>query len=133
MYRKSKYGNRKVKALGKKFDSKLEYHRYLVLKEAQDKGLIQDLETQKKFVIIPASFEPVLKTVKGKLKEDRKCVERATSYLADFAYIKDGKIVVEDTKSEATRKKESYIIKRKLMLSVHGIKVREITSATEEI
>jgi hypothetical protein len=37
-----------------------------------------------------------------------------------------GKIVVEDVKSEATKKKESYIIKRKLMLSVYGIKISEI-------
>lgn len=131
--RRNKYGNREIKALGKKFESKLEYHRYLFLKDAQDRGLIQDLETQKRFVLIPAAYEPVLKTVRGKLRESRKCIERATSYLADFTYTKDGKTVVDDTKSEATRKKDSYIIKRKLMLSVHGIRIREIISATEEI
>ena len=53
------------------------------------------------------------------------CVEKAVNYIADFVYVENGKTVVEDTKSEATRTKE-YIIKRKLMRYIHGITVKEV-------
>ncbi|GAB4464458.1 MAG: hypothetical protein OHK0044_01870 [Burkholderiaceae bacterium] len=49
-------------------------------------------------------------------------VERAVKYIADFVYTKDGKMVVEDTKGCRTR---DYVIKRKLMLYVHGIRILE--------
>jgi hypothetical protein len=52
-----------------------------------------------------------------------KVAERACSYVADFVYMQDGKKVVEDTKGFKTA---DYIIKRKLMLWVHGIQVKEI-------
>jgi hypothetical protein len=47
-------------------------------------------------------------------------------YICDFEYVEDGKRVVEDVKSPATRKIESYIIKRKLMRFIYGIAVREV-------
>lgn len=48
-------------------------------------------------------------------------------YVADFVYtdLKTGKKVVEDVKSEATRKDKAYVIKRKLMLYLKGIKIHE--------
>ena len=53
-----------------------------------------------------------------------KLVEREVKYIADFTYItKDGKFVVEDTKGIRT---DVYRIKRKLMLQVHGIQIREV-------
>jgi len=53
-----------------------------------------------------------------------RCVERACDYVADFVYMnKDGQKVVEDTKGYKTK---DYIIKRKLMLMFHGIRIREI-------
>ena len=47
------------------------------------------------------------------------------SYVADFVYsdVRSGETVVEDAKGMHTR---DYIIKRKLMRYVHGIKIREV-------
>ncbi len=51
-------------------------------------------------------------------------VERETAYLADFVYLDEaGHRVVEDVKGAAT---PEYRLKRKLMLHVHGIEIREI-------
>jgi hypothetical protein len=52
--------------------------------------------------------------------------ERATRYVADFTYRENGELVVEDTKSAATVKNKDYIMKRKLMLQVHGIRIKEV-------
>lgn len=73
-------------------------------------GEITDLERQKRFELIPTQ------------KIDGKTVERPVSYIADFCYVEDGKPVVEDCKGMRT---DVYIIKRKLMLFIHGIRVRE--------
>ncbi len=56
----------------------------------------------------------------------RVCVEKNAVYTADFVYNNaDGNIIVEDTKSEYTRKEKDYVLRRKLMLHVHNIKIRE--------
>ena len=89
-------------------DSIKEANRWCELKLLERAGKIQHLQRQVKYALIP--------------KQDG---ERAVEYIADFVYHEDGKLVVEDTKSPATRTKE-YIIKRKLMLWVHGIKIKEI-------
>ena len=52
-----------------------------------------------------------------------KLLEKECSYIADFVYIQNGNLVVEDTKGFRT---EAYKIKRKLMLHVHGIRIKEI-------
>ena len=54
---------------------------------------------------------------------DGRCVERAAHYIADFVYMEDGKKVVEDTKGFRTK---DYILKRKLMLMVHNIRIKEV-------
>lgn len=48
-------------------------------------------------------------------------------YVADAVYYEPGslQIVVEDTKSEMTRKLPVYRLKKKLMLACHGISIRE--------
>lgn len=104
----SKYGNHKVEVDGITFDSKKEANRYRELKMMERAGEIQGLELQPVFDLIP--------------KQDG---ERAVRYLGDFRYTKEGKTVVEDVKSSAT-KTQVYRIKRKLMLYVHGIRVREV-------
>lgn len=43
-------------------------------------------------------------------------------YIADFVYLKDGHVVVEDVKG---RLSAEYVLKRKLMFAVHGIKILE--------
>ena len=52
--------------------------------------------------------------------------ERAAFYVADFvATYADVHVEVVDTKSSFTRKLPTYVLKRKLMLSVHGVRIRE--------
>jgi len=79
---------------------------------------ISNLKEQVPFLLIPAQY--------GMVDGKRKCLERSTKYIADFTYNdSEGNFIVEDTKSEATRKIPSYVMKRKLMLQVHGIKIKE--------
>ena len=52
-------------------------------------------------------------------------IEQNAVYTADFVYVEDGVTVVEDCKSDYTRKEKDYILRRKLMLHVHGIRVLE--------
>lgn len=104
----NKYGAKKITdpVTGEKFDSKKEYYRWCELRLLQRAGKIADLQRQVKYELIPKQ--------KG---------ERACTYLADFVY-KDsnGNTVVEDTKGVRT---DAYRIKRKLMLWVHGIRIKE--------
>lgn len=111
---RSKYGARKVQLDGITFASKLEARRYIELKALEAQGHISDLKTQQKYSLLPAK-----RNADGYL-------ERETAYVADFVYTDHlGNVVVEDTKSSATRTPE-YVIKRKLMLHVHGITIREV-------
>lgn len=88
-------------------------------------GEITELDTQKNYELIPAQYryeEQYGKTGR-RLKDKRVLLERACIYKADFVYrLKDGTLVVEDCKGLRTKE---YLIKRKLMLYVHGIKLYE--------
>lgn len=118
-----KYHNKPVEIGGeKKFDSQGEYLRWVVLKAKQDRGEITNLRRQVQFELLPR--QPLLEPrINKKGRTER--VEAAVSYYADFVYEQDGKTVVEDVKSEATRT-STYVIKRKLMLLLHKIQVKEI-------
>lgn len=124
----TKYNATKITADGHTFDSKHEYQRYCELKLLERAGTITDLQMQVKFVLIPSQYEPdtvkVLKSGKEKVVKG-KLIERECSYIADFVYQYNGKTVVEDAKSPITRTKE-YIIKRKLMLERHNIRIQEV-------
>lgn len=109
----SKYKNRKISYNGESYDSVKEYRRHDELKLLQRAGKISCLERQVKFELIPSQ------------KLGGKVVERACSYIADFVYVKDGETIVEDVKSKATKTPE-YIIKRKLMLFLNGIRIKEV-------
>jgi hypothetical protein len=111
----TKYNNKKIKHNELIFDSKKEYNRYLYLKSLEDKGVIKYLETQRPYELIPTQ-----KLSNGK-------VERAVKYVADFAYFDGLNQMVEDVKG--MKKGQAYalfVIKRKLMLQVHGIEIIEI-------
>lgn len=108
---RSKYKSKKANVDGIAFDSQKEARRYKELLLLDRAGVIQDLQMQVKFELIPSQ------------RIDGKVVERACTYKADFVYRENGKTVVEDTKGFKTK---DYIIKRKLMLWVHGIRVKEI-------
>ena len=122
----NKYKNKKVTIDGITYDSIKEYHRFRELQLLERAGEIFNLRRQVKFVLIPAQYEEIKRyNKKGEqLKSDRKCIERECAYKADFVYIdKDGKKVVEDAKGVRTK---DYIIKRKLMLYRHNIKIKEV-------
>ena len=119
---RSKYGNKKVVQDGITFDSKREAKRYRELLLLEQAGEISDIQRQVKFVLIPEQREPDTVGSRGGIHKG-KLIEREVSYIADFVYRKNGALVVEDTKGFRT---PDYIIKRKLMLWVHGIRIQEI-------
>lgn len=100
---------------GKVFDSKAEYERYIELRIMEQKGLISDLKEHPEFEIIPRQLSTTGKTL-----------FRPARYTADFSYVRDGVLHVEDVKSEYTRLEKDYILRRKLMLYHNGIYVEEI-------
>lgn len=120
----NKYHNRKVKTKdGIVHDSKKEAIRWNELKLFEEAGRITELKRQEEFLLIPPQYEEIPKGKRSK-KPKKKLVERAVVYRADFVYQNErGEIVVEDTKGFKTR---DYIIKRKLMLYVYGIKIQEV-------
>lgn len=108
----SKYRAKKTEVDGIAFDSKKEAKRFMELELLVKNGAISNLQRQVKFELIPSQ------------KIDGKVAERACSYVADFVYKdKEGNTIVEDTKGFRTA---DYIIKRKLMLYMHGIKIVEV-------
>lgn len=109
----SKYHNRKVLIDGIWFPSEREGRRYTELKLLQRGGYISDLRLQVPFMLIPAQ-----KNLDGKV------VQRSVKYIADFVYNdRNGEQVVEDAKGFAT---DVFRLKKKLMLFVHGIDVKEV-------
>lgn len=117
----NKYRNKKVVRNGITYDSKKEADRHAVLRLLERAGKISDLQRQVKFVLLPAQYEPDTVGKRGGVKKG-KLIERECSYIADFVYEENGKKVVEDTKGFRTA---DYKIKRKLMLFMHGIKIKE--------
>lgn len=107
---KGKYHNKKVVVDGKTFDSQKEADRFQELSMLLKAGEITDLRCQVPFVLIPQQ------------RFNGKVVERSCRYIADFTYYRDGKLHVEDTKGFRT---PDYVIKRKLMLYIHGIRIEE--------
>lgn len=118
----SKYHSKKITVNGEVFDSRKEYRRFCELSLLQRAGTITELSRQVEFELIPAQREPDTVGVRGGIKKG-KTIELAVKYVADFVYKENGKTVVEDTKGFKTK---DYIIKRKLMLWVHGIRIKEI-------
>ncbi len=119
---RNKYNNKKITVDGEVFDSKKEYLRFKELSLLEKAGAIQDLQRQVKFVLIPAQREPDTIGARGGIHKG-KTIEKECSYIADFVYKENGGLVVEDTKGFRTK---DYIIKRKLMLYIHGIRIKEI-------
>jgi hypothetical protein len=122
----NKYKNNKCVVDGIVFDSRREARRYRELMLMQAAGKISRLQRQVKFVLIPAQYLPTGEFYKRGAKKGQpklKLAEQECAYVADFVYYDSGEMVVEDTKGMRTR---DYIIKRKLMLWVHGIKIWEV-------
>ncbi|WP_276483592.1 DUF1064 domain-containing protein [Paraflavitalea pollutisoli] len=107
--KRSKYGNQVVEIDGIRFDSAKEGKRYGQLKIMQKAGEIGFLELQ-------VVYE--LEVNGGKI----------SSYVADFVYViqATGEKVVEDVKSDATRKNRAYRLKKKLMKQLLNIDIKEV-------
>ena len=97
------------------------------LKLLEKAGVITNLRTQVKYVLIPTQYETYVRySKKGqRLKDGVRCIEKECSYYADFVYTiaETGENIVEDAKGVRT---EAYRIKRKLMLAVHSIRIKEV-------
>ena len=106
-----KYRSKKTSVDGLVFDSRREAARWQELKLLERGGSITELERQVSYTLIPPQ------------RIGKRVAERAVTYIADFRYRENGETVVEDAKGMRTR---DYIIKRKLMLYVHGIRIREV-------
>ena len=122
----SKYFSKKVTVDGLTFDSRREAERWAELQDLEERNLIFNLKRQVRIEIVPSQ------------KENGKVVERPIFYVADFTYYdSDSNYVVEDVKPHdkdgkipkyfrGTAAYKEYVIKRKLLRYLHGIKVVEV-------
>lgn len=94
----SKYGNLKTEVDGIVFDSRREAHRYRELRLLERAGVIRDLRLQPAYEL-QAAFR------KGGKHYP------AIRYIADFEYVENNRIVIEDVKGVRTKE---YRIKKKL-------------------
>ena len=103
--------------------SKKEQYRAEQLKLMQKAGVISNLREQVPYALIPAQYGECGRSFMG--HTTRVLLERSCKYIADFVYTdcKTGQTIVEDTKGMRTRE---YVIKRKLMLYLHGIRIKEV-------
>ena len=122
--KKNKYNAKSVEYDGIKFDSQKEALRYKELRFLISEGIITDLRRQVKYLLIPTQREPDTIGARGGVKQG-KLLERECSYIADFVYtvVETGETIVEDTKGFRTKE---YAIKKKLMLFVYGIQIKEV-------
>lgn len=110
----NKYGNIPSESHGIKFDSRKEAKRYNELIAMQKASQIDDLKLQVHFTL-----QEQFKTIEGEKIG-------AITYIADFTYIDaDGKYVVEDVKSDATRMNAVYRLKKRLMAG-KGYHINEV-------
>lgn len=100
----SKYRNKPIIIGGRRFASRKEGNRALLLMQWERSGKIKALEFQPRFPL----------AVNGQ----HICV-----YVGDFSYYENGERVIEDAKGMKTRE---YVIKRALMKAIYGIEVREV-------
>jgi len=107
----NKYRNKKTEIDGIKFASKKEGLRYVYLKSLQEQGVITCLVCQPKFELL-GKHEKELTGVKY----------RAINYIADFTYIDDDGVHVEDVKPTGKDGKVSKYYKSTPAYAVFRIK-----------
>jgi hypothetical protein len=110
--KRPKYGNQVVELEGKRFDSKWELKRYQELLEQQAAGLIADLRHHVSFAL--HAMTPTGDRV------------RIASYEADLVYRRGEELVIEDAKSEVTRRKEGYRLKAAWFEAEYDLKVLDV-------
>ncbi len=102
----TKYGNIKTQIDGYDFDSKAEGDRYIELKAMLRARQISNLILQPSFSYYGKSKKPLFE------------------YIADFKYEQDGKTIIEDVKSEITKKCAVFRLKKKLVEDQYGIEIQ---------
>lgn len=108
MRKPNKYNAKKTYVDGIKFDSKKEARRYCELNVLLKAGDISNLELQPRYDIV----------ING---------VKVCFYKADFRYMQDGKIVVEDVKgSKQGEAYRMFRLKSKLVKACYGIDIIEI-------
>jgi hypothetical protein len=100
-----KYRNKPTVVEGIQFHSKKEANRYCELFLLQKAKKISDLRPQPSFDLFV-------------------CGSKICKYIADFQYVENGLVIVEDVKSTATAT-PVYKLKKKLMKAVLKIEIRE--------
>ena len=111
--KRGKYGNLKFNGFDSKKEAQFAADLESLKAAVNDDVRVVSVERQVRFCLIPAQ--------RG---ADGKIIERKCDYLADFMVTRaSGKVDVIDVKGYKT---PEYIIKRKLMLHVHGIRVIEV-------
>lgn len=108
--RYNKYHNKKCIYKDMVFSSLKERNHYIILEQLEKTGQIKDLKCQVKFELQP-SFKLNNKTT------------RPITYIADFTYIQDDKLIVVDTKGFRT---DVYRLKKKLFEYKYKIEIKEI-------
>ena len=105
----NKYRAKKVSLDGFLFDSKAEARRYAELRLMQKSHDIEVLQVH-----------PIFQLFVNGIK--------IASYIADFRYVDlhKKKLIVEDVKSPVTAKLPAFRMKKKLMLALYGIEVKEV-------
>lgn len=98
----SKYRNVKTVVDGETFDSRKEADRWAQLKILERAGIIHNLRRQVSYRL----------EIAGQL---------ICTYRADFVYNEAGCEIIEDSKGMKTK---DFIIKEKLMLALHNIKIK---------
>jgi hypothetical protein len=128
-----KYKNTKCEYEGIKFDSRREMDRYIVLKDAERKGLISGLEVHKKYELLPAVKDVIVEQLKTKVREKTVTLQHPITYTCDFYYIKDGKEVCEDVKISEFLLPKEYVLKEKMMFYFFRIKIKRVYKPTESV
>jgi hypothetical protein len=106
--KRSKYGNIRTEVNGLKFDSKKEAKRYSELIILEKTVLIRDLICQPAYPLIVGG-------------------EQVAKYVADFRYMVEGRVVIEDVKSESTAKNAVYRLKNKMFHACYrGLSITEV-------
>lgn len=131
--RTNKYNARKVVIDGIEFDSTKEGKRYLVLKKAQEAGVINELKLQPRWDALPAKKEIYVEHLKTKDKIKERTIVQPIKYTADFSYIKDGAMIVEDIKPCKSMISRDVPLRIKLMKYFHDIDVRLVYDANATI
>lgn len=110
---KNKYGNRKILALFRnervEFDSIKEFERAKELEMLEKAGQVSNLRRQVKVKLLDGFY--IKKNGKSHKLQD-------IQYVADFVYTEKDKTVIEDVKSDITKKEKTYGIKKKMVLSI---------------